>query len=209
MNPVLLETFCLQEGKLLHLPYHQERIALSLSRDLDITHFVKAIERTPDFAKAQKGKWRASIIYSSKGIEMVRLTPYTPPRIIGFHPIEIEKNFYSLKWADRSRFEEIKQVLPIGVEPLFILDGKLTDTTFTNVVLEDGEGTLYTPTTYLLRGTKRTQLLERGILQEREVPYQSLFQYHRIHLINAMLDPGEVILNISTTHTPASHAGVL
>lgn len=191
----LLETFCLLDGYLLNLSYHQERVNSSLQRDYNITHFIQAIKGTQEFVNAQNGKWRVSVTYSENGIESVRFIPYTHPMVSSLCPVEIKENFYKHKWADRTKFDEIKRELPKGVEPLFILDGQVTDTSFTNVVLEK-EGELYTPRTYLLKGTKRSLLLDNSLIKEREVTYDSLALYDKVHLINAMLNPNELVIDI-------------
>lgn len=195
MSRDLLETFCLQDGRILNLDYHQKRVNSSLERAWNINLFIEAIESSPDYTTAQIGKWRISVTYNIKGIKAVRMLPYHPPKVTTLFPVEIEENFYHCKWADRSRFEEIKKGLPAGVEPLFILNERVTDTSFTNVVLEK-EGRLITPSTHLLRGTKRSLLLDKGLIKEQEVTQDLLQEYEAIHLINAMLDPHDLVINI-------------
>lgn len=192
----LLETFCLLDGELLNLPYHSARVGRSLGREYPITPFTDVVSREVSRLGATKGKWRASITYTWQGIESIKLTPYRLPQITSFRLIDIEDNFYSKKWADRSRLDEYKNLLPQGVEPIFVLKGQITDTSFTNILVER-DGKLYTPSTPLLLGTKRDKLLSDGTIHSIPLSSAELHTYERIHLINAMLDPGEVALPLS------------
>lgn len=192
---LLLETFCLEDGNLLHLKYHEDRIRWSTGQEIDISLFTEAIKSDPSYTLAQRGKWRVSVTYSPSSLLSIHFVPYQVPEIGLLKPITIEENYYPYKWADRSQFESIKRELPRGTEPLFILDGLVTDTSFTNVVLEK-DGQLFTPKSYLLKGTKRSYLLDKGIIQECNITLENLRHYDTIHLVNAMLSPHQRTLPI-------------
>lgn len=192
MQP-LLETFCLEDGELLHLKYHEDRIRWSTGQKIDISLFAQTIYSNESYDQAKQGKWRVSATYTTSTIHSIRFVSYRIPEIVALQPITIEENFYSHKWADRSMFESIKKDLPHGIEPLFILDGLVTDTSFTNIIAEK-EGQLFTPKSYLLRGTKRSYLLEKGVLQKQAITLEELRNYDTIHLINAMLSPYQLTL---------------
>lgn len=191
-----IETFCVTDRVLLNLPYHKERIEWTLGRPCSVSPFVEIVLAEADRLCATQGKWRATVTYSESGIGSVRLISYTPPQITSLKLIEITSNFYSKKWADRSQFDTLKESLPAGTEPILILNGELTDTTFTNILLEK-DGILYTPPHPLLRGTKRSQLLSKGIATLSPISPTDLSQYECIHLINAMNDPRSIVLPIS------------
>lgn len=195
MEP-LLETFCLEDKHLLHLNYHQDRVRWSTGQEIDISLFTEAIKSAPSYTLAHSGKWRVSVTYSPSSILSIRFVPYQVPEIRFLKPTTIEENFYSHKWANRSQFESIKRKLPQGTEPLFILDGLVTDTSFTNVVLEK-EGQLFTPKSYLLKGTKRSYLLDKGIIQECDITLEELRHFDTIHLVNAMLSLHQLTLPVN------------
>jgi len=50
------------------------------------------------------------------------------------------------------------------------------------------DGFLFTPSTPLLRGTKREKLIREGIIIEKKIHIDSLSDYKRIFLINAFRD---------------------
>lgn len=194
MEP-LLETFCMEDGELLHLNYHQDRVRWSTGEEIDISLFADAIRGDASYPTEDRGRWRVSVTYTGGTILAIRFVRYHMPEIKALRPIAIDANFYAKKWADRSALELYKKELPSGVEPLFILDGKVTDTSFTNILVEK-EGELFTPRSYLLRGTKRCALLDKGIIQECDLPLEELRYYDSIHLINAMLSPYQLVLPI-------------
>ena len=65
--------------------------------------------------------------------------------------------------------------------------------TRTNVVFGDGSSWI-TPETFLLPGTKRAFLLSRGDIQECSVRAEDIGKFRFCSLINAMLDPGDVVV---------------
>lgn len=192
----LLETFCLLDGELLNLPFHKARVEWSLGEECSFLSIIEAVYREAKRLGATHGKWRASVTYSGDGVEGIRLIPYQLPQITGFQLIDIQENFYAKKWADRTRFDQYKAALPQGIEPIFVLDGKVTDTSFTNIIVERN-GLLDTSDTPLLQGTKRHKLLTEKSIQAVHLGAEELSTYDRIHLINAMVDPGELIFPTS------------
>ena len=71
---------------------------------------------------------------------------------------------------------------------LIIKDGFITDTSYSNIVVRDDSGRWFTPSSYLLKGTKRSYLLDKGIISEAEITPASLRKYKELKLINSMID---------------------
>ena len=60
---------------------------------------------------------------------------------------------------------------------LIIKNGKVTDTSYANVVLSDKEGKCITPnSTYLLHGTRRASLLKSGKIRKAPVKCQKIWK---------------------------------
>ena len=112
---------------------------------------------------------RLTLTYTPSGIEAVRLIPYHRRSVRRLVPIELPPDFeYSYKYADRSFFERVKAELADDEEPLFVRpDGTITDTSFTNVLIETEAGYL-TPARPLLKGTQREGLLRAGLIAEAD-----------------------------------------
>ena len=63
----------------------------------------------------------------------------------------------------------------------------VTDSSYANVVFRDINGNWVTPLTYLLPGTRRASLLQRGLIKETIITYMDLNKYVEVKLINAMI----------------------
>ena len=140
--------------------------------------------------------YRLTLEYSLAGLSAIRLIPYGKRTIRALCPILLSDDFeYSYKYADRSFFDRMKAELADDEEPLFVRsDGSITDTSFTNVLIETEAGYL-TPTRPLLRGTQREELLQAGLIDEADDLTLSTLRSKAkaILLINALLPLEEAL----------------
>ena len=96
-------------------------------------------------------------------------------------------NRKKISWLDRDKLIQLQQSKGTCDEILIYQNGRITDTSYSNVVFYDGNQYI-TPSTYLLNGTKRRYLLERGIIKEQDIGLGDLPRFRYLFLINAMLD---------------------
>lgn len=140
--------------------------------------------------------YRLTLEYSLAGLSAIRLIPYGKRTIRALCPILLSDDFeYSYKYADRSFFERVKAELADDEEPLFVRsDGSITDTSFTNVLIETEAGYL-TPARPLLKGTQREGLLRAGLIAEADDLTLSTLcsKAKAILLINALLPLEEAL----------------
>ena len=140
--------------------------------------------------------YRLTLEYSLAGLSAIRLIPYGKRTIRALCPILLSDDFeYSYKYADRSFFERVKAELADDEEPLFVRsDGSITDTSFTNVLIETEAGYL-TPARPLLKGTQREGLLRAGLIAEADDLTLSTLRSKAksILLINALLPIEEAL----------------
>lgn len=93
---------------------------------------------------------------------------------------------YSYKYTDRSRLNILLR--DSGCDEIVIVRrGLVTDASAFNLVFESADG-LFTPAGPLLAGTKRQELLERGLIAARRIEAQELGDYLNVRFINAMTD---------------------
>lgn len=76
---------------------------------------------------------------------------------------------------------------------MIVKNGFITDSYYANLVFDDGFS-LYTPHQPLLRGIRRAQLLRAQRIQTAIIRPSNLASFKSVHLINAMLDLGEVVI---------------
>ena len=207
-SPSFIETFMLRGGELIAGELHRERMlhtlrgqgaeasSAFLQRLLDPSPWREVEAYLAEQQILPATTYRLTLEYSLEGFSAIRLVPYSKRTIRTLRPLLLPDGFeYSYKYADRSVFEQMKAELADDEEPLFVRpDGTITDTSFTNVLIETEAGYL-TPTRPLLRGTQREGLLQAGLITEADDLTLSTLRSKAkaILLINALLPLEEAL----------------
>jgi 4-amino-4-deoxychorismate lyase len=175
------EAIKLKDGVLYNLSYHEARVKRTTEYFFGMS-FPLLIEVPRD---KRKGLYKCRIVYSDK-ISSVEFIPYSFRTVRCLSLVKNNSIDYSYKYTDRV---ELNALLTEGGcdDVIIIKDGFVTDASSSNLVFEDKTG-LYTPNTYLLRGTKREYLIDCGIIQERIIKKEDIKKYDSVYLINAMID---------------------
>ncbi len=198
----------LRGGELIAGEFHRERMLRTLREQGAETSstFLQSLLSTSPWREVEAyltgqqvlpaTTYRLTLEYSLAGLSAIRLIPYCKRTIRALRPILLPDGFdYSYKYADRRFFERVKAELASDEEPLFVRpDGSITDTSFTNVLIETEAGYL-TPTRPLLRGTQREGLLQAGLITEADDLTLSTLRSKAkaILLINALLPLEEAL----------------
>lgn len=183
-----IETIKIVDGVMQNLQYHHKRMVSTVNCNFDL----KSIT-TP--SELNKGVVKCRILYDYNRILDVTFSKYKTPNIKSLKSIECNHIEYSKKSSDRVQIDSLFAQREECDDILIIKDGFVTDTSFCNVVFEKS-GKLFTPTTPLLSGTKRANLIDNGFVSERIITQTNIFEYEKIHLINAMIDLNEVVIDI-------------
>ena len=203
-----IETFMLRGGELIAGELHRKRMLRTLRGQGTETSstFLQCLLSTAPWREVEAyltgqqilpaTTYRLTLEYSLAGLSAIRLVPYCKRTIRALRPLPLPEGFeYSYKYADRSFFERMKAELADDEEPLFVRpDGTITDTSFTNVLIETEAGYL-TPTRPLLKGTQREALLRTGLIAETDDLTLSTLRSKAkaILLINALLPLEEAL----------------
>lgn len=184
-EPYFIETIKVMDGKFLNLSSHMDRMNRTMISFFNTTMFVEFwIGDIPE--ELRSGLVKCRVIYSYRSVK-VEYERYHLRKIDSLKLVEDDLIDYSFKYADRSRLNSLLSQKGNCNDILIVKGGRITDTSYTNVVLKNPSG-FYTPFTYLLAGTKRRLLLERGIIREKDLKAEDLVKYDRVYLINAMID---------------------
>lgn len=184
-KPVFTEVIKVLDGKFCNLAAHQDRVfRTSKSFFKNPLSLELSDEDIPE--EYRTGLVKCRITYFDQSCE-VQYQHYTFRQINSLRLIEDNSIDYAFKYADREVLNALLTRKGDCDDILIIKDGCITDTSYTNVVLGNATG-LYTPSTYLLAGTKRQQLLDKGIISEKEISVSNIKDYDRLYLINAMID---------------------
>lgn len=184
MKTLFSEAIKLKDGILYNLNYHQARVNRTLSKfygsDIELSVLNGMI---PEDKKV--GLYKCRVVYGDQ-INTVEFIPYSFRKINRVGIIKDDHIEYSYKYTDRSRLNELLKKAACD-DIIIIRNGSATDSFSANLVFQTGSE-LYTPDSYLLQGTKRQYLLEKSIIQEKQIHLEDIEKYERIFFINAMID---------------------
>lgn len=187
----LLETIKVSHNTLQHIVYHNNRVnnarklLFKSKRPWDLSEII----RIPELD--QNTIYRCRFLYAREydGFEFI---PYFPRVVQKLYLVDCGDLDYSFKYSDRSALEKMKNNIPDPElsDILIVKNGFITDTSFSNIALFDGNN-WYTPSTPLLKGTKREYYIDNKIILKRNITPDDLHKYRKVRLINAMLDIDE------------------
>lgn len=189
----LVESLQLINGNLANVEYHNMRMRYSrrglfqLDGNIDLK---KEITIPQEF---RSGLFKCRVVYD-ENIDTIEFIPHEIKKIRSLKAVHGEID-YSYKFEDRSAIKDLFARRENCDDILILKDGLLTDTSSANIILLR-DGRWYTPSTPLLKGTKRQKLLDEGIIFEEEITANDIAQYSKASLINAMLDIGDIVIDI-------------
>ena len=189
-----VETIKIEDGKTLNLIFHQARMEHTMHHffaHTPVPMLSGVLSPTPDMHF-----YKARVVYGEQGVEEVQYAPYAMREIRSLKLVEDNEIDYSFKSTDRTHLNRLTAQKGDCDEVLIVKNGLLTDTSFTNVAVFDGERWL-TPRHPLLLGTKCASLLEKHVLKEADISVETLMKAQKVSLINAMIDLGEIEISIA------------
>lgn len=136
--------------------------------------------------KISNGLFKLRVVYSDRFISWT-LIPYIPKTIKRLKVVECDAIDYPFKFENRTAIESLLSYKDNCDDILIVKKGVVTDTSYSNIVFER-MGSLYTPESYLLAGTKRAKLIRDGIISEEKIRPCDIDKYDKAYLINSMLD---------------------
>ncbi|MCD8318962.1 MAG: aminotransferase class IV family protein [Paraprevotella sp.] len=189
-----IETLRIQDGKIGNPERHNARMNATRRcfwdkvSDLKLEDYVTTVGH-------DTGRIRCRVTYA-RDILFVEYFPYQIRPVHTLRLIEADEVRYTYKYADRSCLDALFARRGGADDVLIVRQGHLTDTSIANIALWDGLK-WYTPSHPLLKGTCRADLLDRQLIEEREILVSELSSYRKIRLFNAMISFGEVELECS------------
>jgi 4-amino-4-deoxychorismate lyase len=132
--------------------------------------------------------YKCKIIYSDT-IKDVEFRKYTPRNVEKLRLVMDDEVEYAYKYLDRKQLDDLmrENCKDENEDILIIKNGRITDTSYSNVALFDGKE-WHTPKFPLLKGTKRAKLLYDNRIIEKDIMIYDLQNYEQIIFINAMLE---------------------
>lgn len=189
-----IETIRIEDGKIWNLSYHQKRLNRTMAHFWPETNVVDLKNALKD-ASLTEEETKARVVYDKDGVKDVSFAAYHPLNIHSLKLVTCNDIDYEYKSADRSRLQKLKEQRGDCDEIIIVRNGLLTDTSYSNIALFDGEN-WYTPKHPLLQGTMRESLIDQGKLRECDLKPEDLNRFLKVSLINAMMPLGFLEVNI-------------
>ena len=180
-----IESIKIEDQKTFLLDFHQKRVNQTFAHfgkegSIDLAKIFKNLEHDED------GLYKLRIVYDLDKKFTTQLIPYAIPEIENFQLVENNSYDYSFKFEDRKEFERMKTKAKTE-EIIVVKNNHITDTSYTNILFLKGKE-WFTPTTYLLNGVMRQNLLHEKKIKETEITLQNIKEFSHFQLINAMND---------------------
>lgn len=184
----LIESIKVYNNELCNIQYHNRRFnktredLFGCKDKMDLAEIINIPEGNIN------GLYKCRLVYSKK-IESIEFIPYQKKKINLICVVEDNFIDYKYKYEDRTQINKLLN--RVNADDIIIIKNNfLTDASFANIVLSDGYVYL-TPSTPLLKGTKRAKLLDEGAIREEELKKEDLKKFKFLYLINAMIDLNE------------------
>ncbi len=185
-EPVFVETLKIKNCRIQNFELHQERM-----HKTTLFHFGTKPSLNIDIsaipANLRQTTVKCRVLYSSD-IITVEFHEYVPKKIYSLQIVEGDYIEYSYKSTDRREINSLFEQRKGADDIIVVKNGKITDSSFANLVFEDYKGQYFTPSTFLLDGTKRKNLINIGLIKEIDITTTSISNYKKIYLINSMID---------------------
>jgi 4-amino-4-deoxychorismate lyase len=188
----LVESIKVQDGVIYNLEHHQERMDRSLFTHTGEKNRNNHSDELTVPVEYFTGLYKCRVVYR-ESIELVEFLPYFRREIRSLRIVHADID-YSCKYENRSELNMLFAQRGECDDILIIKNGLVTDTSSANIAFTDGKA-WFTPAEPLLYGTKRSRLIAEKKLIERDITAAKIKNFSHASIINAMIDPGEILIS--------------
>jgi len=189
-----VESIKLKDGVFYRLKLHQERVNKAFAAHYPAEEPISIFENLNQLIVPQDGIYKCRMVYD-EDVQLLEFVPYERREINSLKLVETNMESYAYKLEDRTGFNAAFALRGFCDDVLLVKNGLLTDTSYCNIALYDGEN-WFTPGIPLLYGVNRADLLSQEKLIEKDIAVSELKNYQKIALFNAMIEFGEMVLDI-------------
>ena len=201
--PLLVETIRADDGRFDDLNPHIQRMARSGKTLFGLEAGAgpgAGLEEVLEGAAPSigEGRWKVRVLYDTE-IRSVEAAFYRPKQINTAALVDGGSVRYPFKTAKRSELDALtRRAEDAGADTaLIVSEGRITDFSYANAAFFDGSR-WWTPAVPLLPGTRRARLLAAGLISTADITPADLHRYVSVSLINAMLELGEIMVDIDS-----------
>jgi 4-amino-4-deoxychorismate lyase len=189
---LLVETIRIEDGRILNVSFHNERMTRTLYNIYGLKSepcLEKIISVPPS---AGHGIFKCRVLYDDKTTTLEFL-PYSRRLVRSLKIVPSDEICYPYKYTNRDRINRLFEMRGECDDIIIVKFGNVTDSSYANVIFRDPSGKWFTPSTFLLPGTRRANLLHSGLINEADISLDDISKYSEIRLINAMTDMGDSV----------------
>ncbi len=190
-----LETIQLCDGQFMRLSRHQVRLKRALFDFYPNAVVPSLHDKLSETTFPTAGLYKCRVIYDAE-IRLIEFQSYVHPVIRTLQVVETTIPSLPYKMADRMDYQSAFAQKGACDDVLLVANGLITDTSYCNIALFDGKN-WFTPRLPLVQGVNRAQLLEEGILIEKDINLEELMNFQKIALFNALNEFKSIQLEIS------------
>jgi 4-amino-4-deoxychorismate lyase len=182
---LLFETIKVVNRMLVDVKYHNDRLNRTRRALFNATDQwdLAALIPIPDIDPLIK--YKCKVLYEER-IDHLEFIPYIIKPVRSLELVECPDLEYSYKFTDRERLSLLKGKQQSD-DIIVVKNNWITDCSYANIVFFDGEKWI-TPSTPLLRGTKRQRYLDEKRIVEQEILVSDVKLFSKARIINAMID---------------------
>ena len=191
-----IESIKLADGRFYRLELHQARVNKAFA---DFYPTIKPINLSELLLKSnfpKSGTHKCRIVFDSD-VQFLEYTPYVRREIKSLKLVETDMDTLPYKIEDRTKLNIAFAKRKNCDDILMTKNGLLTDTSYSNIALFDGSKWV-TPKFPLVYGTNRAYLLSDNKIIEKDINFSDLKNFTHIRLFNAMIEFGELELEINS-----------
>ena len=189
-----VESIKLKDGVFYRLKLHQERLNKAFASCYPAECPISIFENLNQSAIPQEGTYKCRIVYDVD-VQLLEFVPYKRREINSLKLVQTDLESSAFKLEDRTGYNAAFLQRADCDDVLLVKNGLLTDTSYCNIALYDGENWI-TPHIPLLYGVNRAELLIENKLIEKDISVEELKNYQKIALFNAMIEFGEMVLDV-------------
>jgi len=191
----LFESVCVQDGIILNTRWHEDRFQKTYFQSYGYSNPFDLLEGVSIPDNFNQGKVKLRIRYNHSHRDF-HFEHYQIKEIQSLRLVYTEELDYSHKYSRRENLESLFALRGDCDEVLIIKKGRITDSSYSNVVFFDGQD-WWTPKDPLLEGTCRARLLNQGVIKQSLLKVGDLKNFEGLKLINAMRDLDQPIIPIN------------
>jgi 4-amino-4-deoxychorismate lyase len=168
------------------MEFHQARLNRSLAELFPGAAEINLAKEIVVPADCCSGPYKVRVLYGPS-VETIEISDYHFRSIESLKMVHHDSLDYHLKYTDRLILNDLFAQRGECDDIIIVKNRQVTDSFAANLLFFDGRS-WFTPEKPLLKGTKRQALLDRGIISEKEIGVDEIFNYQKVGLINAMID---------------------